>query len=125
MTSPTKAFFDDLANRGHVSWLEHEHGRVRFEVVEEDCVRQWTVTLDGGNVEVSHDESDVDVVLRADRDLFDRAVGGEANLLAAALRGEVTYTGSLELLGPMGRLLPGPPGQTGPRKVGSAGRRTA
>lgn len=128
MTSPTKTFFDELARRGHVSWLEHERGRVRFEVVDAECIRQWTVTFTDGDLQVSQDaeaESDVDVVLRADRALFDRAVRGEANLLEASLRGEVAFSGSIELLGPLGRLLPGPPGQTGPRKVDGAGRRAA
>jgi hypothetical protein len=127
-TSPTESFFDELAQRGYVSWLKHEHGRLRIEVVDAECVRQWTVTFDDGNVEVSQStgaESDVDVVLRADRALFDRAVRGEANLLQAALRGELTYAGRIELLSPMGRLLPGPPGQMGPRRVAAAGRRPA
>jgi predicted ATPase len=129
MTSPTRTFFEELARRGHVPWLEHERGRVRFEVVDGDCIRQWTLTLTGGDLEVSQSledtDSDVDVVLRADRALFDRAVHGEANLLQAALCGEVSFSGSIELLGPVSRLLPGPPGQLGPRYVGGAGRRPA
>jgi hypothetical protein len=129
MTSPTKMFFDELAHRGHVPWLEHERGRVRFEVVEAECIRQWTLTFTGGDLEVSQSPedaaSDVDVVLRADRALFDSAVHGEANLLQAALCGEVSYSGSIELLGPLSRLLPGPPGQLGPRYVDGAGRRPA
>jgi hypothetical protein len=123
MTSPTKAFFDDLAKRGHVPSLAQEHGRVRFEVVDTECVQEWTLGIDGGNLEVSRGESDVDVVVRVDREVFERAVHGEENLLAAALRGEISYTGSLELLGPVGSLLPGPPDQMGPRKVAKAGRR--
>lgn len=125
-TSPTESFFDELAQRGHVSWLEHEQGRLRIEVVDAECVRQWTVTFRDGNVEVSTGvESDVDVVLRGDRALFDRAVRGEASLIQAALRGELTHAGGKELLSSMGRLLPGPPGQSGPRRVTAAGRRQA
>ena len=127
-SSATQMFFDELAERGHVSSLAHERGRLRFEVVESGCIREWTVTLHDGDVRVSQDagaESDVDVVLRGDRELFDRAARGEANLLQAALRGELSYTGSIELLAPMGQLLPGPPGQTGPRRATAAGRRQA
>jgi hypothetical protein len=123
MTSPVKVFFDELAHRGHVPWLGHERGSMRFEVVDAECVREWTVLFENGDVEVSQTESEVDVVLRADRALMDRAVCGEENLIEALLRGEINYSGSLELLLLIGRLLPGPPGQTGPRKVGNRQRR--
>jgi predicted ATPase len=123
MTSPTETFFDELARRGHVPWLEHERGALRYEVVDGQCIRPWTVAFDDGDVQVSHGESDVDAVLRVDRVLFDRAVCGEANLLSAWIRGEVNYTGSLELLTQMGRLLPGPPGQKGHRTSATRERR--
>lgn len=124
MTSPTKSFFDELAQRDHVSWLEHERGRLRFEIAEDACLRQWTVEIDNGDLRVSEGESDADAVVRADSALFDRVVRGEENLLAAALRGEVTWTGSLELIAEAGWLLPGPTGQQGPRRVVGVGRRT-
>jgi hypothetical protein len=124
MSSPTETFFDELANREHVPWLERARGALRFEVVDGQFVREWTVAFDDGAVDVSQAESDVDGVLRVDRTLFDRAVCGEASLLSAWLRGEVTFAGSLELLTQVGRLLPGPAGQIGPTKVGSRGRWT-
>ena len=55
MTTPTKTFFDDLAQRGHVPWLEAEHGRLRLELVDEDCLQLWTVTFDNGDVRVDRD----------------------------------------------------------------------
>ena len=102
--------------------MEHEHGSLRFEVVDAECVREWTVSFENGEVEVSQAESDVDAVVRADRALMDRLVCGEENLLAALMRGDVNYTGSLVLVSRIDRLLPGPPGQTGPRKVGERKR---
>lgn len=127
-TSPTESFFEELARRGHVSSLRQEQGRVRIEVVDADCVRQWTVAFQDGDIEVlkyTGVELDVDVVIRGDRELFDRAARGEANLLQATLRGELAFVGNIELLSPMSRLLPGPPGQMGPRRVTAAGRRQA
>jgi hypothetical protein len=118
MTSPTQKFFEDLASLGHVSWFENEHARVRLEVVDEDCLRQWTVEIDNGSVKVDRDASEADGVIRASRALFDRAVTGEEMLMPALLRGEIRIDGSYDLLIQLGRLLPGPPGQTGPRKVG-------
>jgi putative sterol carrier protein len=97
---------------------------VRFEVTEDECLRQWTVVVDNGDIEVTRGESDADAVVRADRELFDRVVRGEENLVSAAFRGEVTWTGSLDLIAQAGWLLPGPAGQTGPRKIGGTGRAT-
>jgi hypothetical protein len=127
MTNPTAEFFEQLAHRGHVSWLEHERGRVRFEVADGEGVRRWTVAFHDGDLTVTpgdDGETAVDAILRADRALFDRAVCGEASLIAADLRGEVSYTGRIELLAQLSRLLPGPPGQVGPRFVGARGRRS-
>lgn len=123
MTSPTRTFFDELAHRGHVPWLENERGRLRFELVDEDCVQLWTVAFDNGDVTVDHDDSDVDGTLRVDRAWFDRAVIGEEKLLPAVLRGEISLDGSYGLLVQFGRLLPGPPGQTGPPTAPNGRRR--
>jgi SCP-2 sterol transfer family len=123
MTSPTKTFFDELSQRGHVPWLEQEHGRIRFEIVDEECVSLWTVAFDDGDVWVNPDDSRADGVLRADRVLFDRVVTGEERIMPATLRGEFSFDGSMELIVQFSKLLPGSPGQTGPRTVdGSRGR---
>jgi hypothetical protein len=99
--------------------LEHEYGRLRFELVDGDCWRTWTVAIDDGNVTVDHDNANADGVVRADLRLFDRAVAGEEQLLPAVLRGEVSLNGSYGLIIQFSRLLPGPAGQAGPRKVGN------
>ncbi|MGN9801771.1 SCP2 sterol-binding domain-containing protein [Micromonospora sp. L32] len=119
MTNPTRTFFDDLSDRGHVPWLEHEHGRLRVEIVDGDCWQLWTLVFDDGKVRVDPADSEVDAVLRADRAWFDRLVAGEEKLLPAVLRGEVRLDGSLDLVVLFGRLFPGPPGQAGPGTAGS------
>lgn len=119
MTSPTRAFFEDLASRGPVSWLEHEHGRLRVEIVDEDCVQLWTVVFEDGKVTVDRVDSHADGVLRADRAWFDRSVTGEERLLPAVLRGEVSLDGSYDLAVLFSRLMPGPPGQAGPKSASS------
>jgi hypothetical protein len=124
MTNPTRAFFEGLDQRGHVSWLETERGRLRFELADEDCVHLWTVAFDNGDVRVDRDDSNADGVLRADRAWFDRAVVGEEKLMPAVLRGEVSLEGSYGLVVQFSRLLPGPPGQAGPVTAGN-GRRGA
>jgi SCP-2 sterol transfer family len=124
MMTPTRDFFDDLARRGHVPWLEAEHGRLRFEVVDEDCVQLWTVAFDNGDVTVDRDDSDADGVVRVDRAWFDRAVAGEEKLMPAVLRGEISLDGSYGLVVQFSRLLPGPPAQSGPPKVRNGRRRS-
>jgi hypothetical protein len=126
MSSPARTFFDDLASRRHVPWLGRESGRLRVELVDEDCVQLWTVAFDNGDVSVDRDESEAaDGVLRVDRAWFDRAVIGEEKLLPAVLRGEVNLDGAYGLLVMFGRLLPGPPGQTGPARARDGRRRSA
>jgi hypothetical protein len=124
MTTPTKDFFDDLARRGHVPWLEAERGRLRLELVDDDCVQQWTVAFDNGDVRVDRDDSGADGVVRMDRAWFDRAVTGEEKLMPAVLRGEISLDGSYGLLVQFSRLLPGPPGQAGPPMTGNGRRRS-
>jgi hypothetical protein len=109
MTNPSDAFFDQLAQRGHIPLLENEHGRLRVELADEAGTRNWTVTFDHGDVTVSHEDIDVDGVIRADRALFDRAAQGEENLMTARLRGDLSLDGSLDLIVQFSRLLPGPP----------------
>lgn len=122
MTTPTRAFLDDLAGRGHVSWLEHERGRLRLELLDEDCMQIWTVAFENGDVTVDREDSAADAVLRIDRAWFDRAVSGQAKLMPAVLRGEISLDGSYGLAIQFSRLLPGPPGQAGPGKVRERGR---
>ena len=124
MTTPTKTFFDDLAQRGHLPWLEAERGRLRLELVDEDCVQLWTVAFDNGDVRVDRDDSEADAVVRVDRAWFDRAVIGEEKLMPAVLRGEISLDGSYGLVVQFSRLLPGPPGQSGPQKARNGRRRS-
>ena len=96
--------------------MEAEHGRLRLELVDEDCVQLWTMAFNNGDVSVDRDDSDADAVVRVDRAWFDRAVTGEEKLMPAVLRGEISLDGSYGLLVQLSRLLPGPPGQSGPVK---------
>jgi hypothetical protein len=117
MTSPTKAFFDELPQRAHVPWLAQEQGRIRCEIVNGDCIQLWTVAFDDGEVQVDRDDSRADGALRADQALFDRIVTGQEKMLPAALRGEFSLTGSLDLIVLFSKLFDGPTEQHGPRFV--------
>ena len=87
-------FFDQLASRGHVPLLNHVSGTAEFDI--EGANRRW-LTINRGNLVVSHDAVPTDCVLMCDPDAFIRIISGEQNLVAAAMRGSVRVAGNLAL----------------------------
>ena len=106
---PTRAFFDDLAVREHEPFLKDASGTLRFDLVDGRRVEHWYVSIDKGDVTVSHEDATADTVLRVDRSLFDQIASGRRNAIAATLRGELVPEGNLSLLILFQRLFPGPP----------------
>jgi putative sterol carrier protein len=106
---PTRALFEDLAARGHEPLLKDASGTLRFDLVDGRRVEQWYVSVDQGDVTVSHEKAAADTVLRTDRTLFDQIASGRRNAMAATLRGELVPEGNLSLLMVFQRLFPGPP----------------
>jgi putative sterol carrier protein len=89
-----EAFFEQLANRGHVSLLEHVSGTVEFDI--EGAERRW-MTIDRGDLVVNRNPVPPDCVLICDPRAFIRIISGEQNLVAAAMRGSVRVAGDLAL----------------------------
>ena len=116
MTDSTAGFFHELGRRGHEPSLEKAKGSIRFDLVADARTDRWLVTLDKGDVSVSRRNVAADCVVRADRALFDAMARGEANGMAAYLRGEMVAEGDPELLVLMQRLFPAP------KRQRSAGR---
>ena len=106
---PTRAFFDDLAAREHEPLLQNDSGTIRFDLADGRRVEHWYVSIDKGDVTVSHEDATADTVLRVDRSLFDQIASGRRNAIAATLRGELVPEGNLSLLILFQRLFPGPP----------------
>lgn len=125
MTDPATEFFDKLGRRAHEPLLEKAQGTLRVELANGKRTEHWLVTVDKGDVSVSRRNTRADCVLRTDRAQFGRIVHGEANAIAAVLRGAATIEGDLELLFLFQRLFPGPPrsGDVRPR-VSGGGRRS-
>jgi putative sterol carrier protein len=109
MTDTTAEFFNGLDARGYEPMLENVTGTVRFDLTNGRRRSRWFVEIDKGDVVVSHRNARADCVVRADKRLFDRIAGGEANPMAAVLRGEIEIEGRRELLVFFQRLFPGPP----------------
>jgi putative sterol carrier protein len=105
---PTAEFFERLAARGHEPLLRRANGTLRFELKDRARSQRWLVSVKKGDVAVSRTGGDADMVVRADKALFDRFASGAANPVAAALRGEFGAEGDWKLLVLFQRLFPGP-----------------
>ena len=102
----TATFFEQLGRRGHEPLLVNASGTIRFDLVADGKLTHWLVSVDGGAVAVSRRRSRADCVVRADKALFSACTRGDANAMAAMLRGELTYEGDPELLVRFQRVLP-------------------
>jgi predicted lipid carrier protein YhbT len=105
----TDDFFGSLASRGHLELLEKASGSVRVELGSGKGAERWRVTIDKGDVVVSHKAGTADCTIHSSKALFDRIAGGHVNALAAFLRGELEVEGNWELLVLFQRLFPSPP----------------
>jgi putative sterol carrier protein len=112
MADVTAEFFATLARRGHEPLLERASGSVRVELADGKRTDRWVLVIERGNLAVSRRNAAADVVLRADKKLFDRIVTGKANALTAVLRGDLAATGDLRLIVIVQRLFPGPERET-------------
>ena len=115
MPDPTAEFFDTLRHR-HERLIEEAAGTIRFDLADERETEHWFLEISHGDLSVSRDTREADLVVRADRGLFDKIVTGEANILAAWLRHQVIFEGSLQLSRSFELILPGPPGSRHPRR---------
>lgn len=122
MTLDSAAFFDELGGRGHEPLLAKAKGTARFEIVDGAQILRWLVTIDKGDIRVSRRNVAPDCVLRLDKVLFERAVVGELNLMAAVLRGDVVVSGDPRLLVRLQRLFPRPSERPERLAAGSARR---
>jgi predicted lipid carrier protein YhbT len=104
-------FFDRLVADPPPS-LRRLTSTVRFDLEDGPTTRHWLVTMDHGTVRLSHRKAKADAVIRTDRALFERILAGEANAMAATLRGQISIEGDRELLVVFQRLMPGPARET-------------
>jgi putative sterol carrier protein len=106
LTDPTTEFFGRLAQRGHEPMLEAAQGTFRFELADGKRVERWYLTVEKGDIAVSHKNAAADCTVRADKALFDGVASGEVNAVAAVLRGAVKLEGDWELMVSLQRLFP-------------------
>jgi SCP-2 sterol transfer family len=112
-SDPVGQFFGELAQPGHLTTFDGESATLRFDVVDDERVGRWHVTVMNGDVTVTRRNSPAAVVVRVQRHDFEAMVTGRMNAQAALLRGLMTFEGDIADLMVFQRCLPGPPGSTG------------
>ena len=122
MTNGAKGFFDELGRRGHEPLLAKVTGTVRFEVVDGARTDRWLITINRGDMAVSHKRGAADCTIRGESALFDDLAGGRTNAMAAVLRGALVVTGDVELLLAIQRLFPGPARESQSNQAGRTSR---
>jgi SCP-2 sterol transfer family len=110
---PIGEFFATLAAPGHLAAFEGASATLRFDVRGEAADEHWHLAVTDGDVIVTRDRGQADVIVRVARPQFEAIVTGRLNAQAAILRGLLDCEGSMAALMLFQRCLPGPPGSTG------------
>ena len=113
----TATFFEKLAKAGHEPILARTSGTLRVELKNGRRTEYWFVTVDKGDVAVSHANDEADAVVRTDKALFDGMATGRVNATTAILRGVLDAEGDLGLVMSFQRLFPAPPKSVYARKI--------
>lgn len=92
-------------------------GTVRLDAREDGYTEHWYLTVADQYVHVSRSSDDAELVVRADREVFDRLASGRLHPATALIRNDVTAQGDLRLFVLLRRIFPGPPGARHPREV--------
>ena len=96
-------FFAEVKGREHEPTLRRISGTVRYELTNGNGspngngADTWMISIDKGDLSVSHRTGKADTVVRTDRRLFERIVTGRSAAMASMLRGLVFVEGDPEL----------------------------
>jgi len=123
-TDPVGEFFRGLAGRGREPLLANVSGTLRFDLIDEEAVEHWYLTVKNGDVAVSRSDAEADAVVRTVKVVFEGMTAGKVNAMAAALRGALVPRGNLALVVSFQRLFPGPAVSRAKAGPGSGGRST-
>ncbi|RZU74504.1 SCP-2 sterol transfer family protein [Micromonospora kangleipakensis] len=99
----------------HPELPENTAGTLRLDLRDGGHTEHWYLTIDHQNVEVARSPDEAELIVRADREVFDRLAAGQLHVVAGLLRNDLTAQGNLRLLLTLRRLFPGPPGARHPR----------
>ncbi|MET8090431.1 SCP2 sterol-binding domain-containing protein [Micromonospora sp. NPDC005220] len=95
-------------------------GTLRLDVRDNGSTDHWYLTISDQQVQVARSADEADLVVGADRWVFDRMVNGQLHPGVALLRNELTVQGNMQLLMLLRRIFKGPSGARHPRELGRA-----
>jgi putative sterol carrier protein len=102
-------FFREL-EKSHQPLLGKVLGTVQFDLTDAGgTTEHWLVSVSRGDITTTQEKGKADCTIRSDKKLFEQLIKGEANAIAATLRGTIICTGNVELLFAIQRIFPGPP----------------
>ncbi|PTA46224.1 SCP2 sterol-binding domain-containing protein [Micromonospora sp. RP3T] len=107
----------------HPELPETTSGTIRLDLREGGRTEHWYLSIDRQDVRVARSAEEADLVVHADREVFDRIAAGHLHLAAAVLRNDISAQGNLQLLMTLRRIFPGPPGARHPRDVAGSPHR--
>ena len=119
---------EHLARRAagrHPELPETTSGTIRLDLREGGRTEHWYLTINRQDVRVARSAEEAELIVHADREVFDRIAAGRLHLAAAFLSNAITVQGNLRLLMTLRRIFPGPPGARHPRDVAGSLRRPA
>jgi putative sterol carrier protein len=111
MSTPTDEFFERIASQKQ-PLLSQLTTTLRFDVDDAHETKHWYLDINKGDITVSHRKDAAAAVVHTHHDLLDRLVTGQANTLAATLRGQIMVEGDTRPVVQFQRILPGPPAQS-------------
>ncbi|MER7457858.1 SCP2 sterol-binding domain-containing protein [Micromonospora sp. NPDC126480] len=122
MMTPAAKLIERLESGRHPDLPETTAGTVRLDARSDGRTEHWYLTIADQRIRVRRCSDEADLVLRADRAVFDRIATGELHPAAALGRNDLTVQGDIRLFMILRRLFPGPPGARHPREVARASR---
>ncbi|MEW2384390.1 SCP2 sterol-binding domain-containing protein [Micromonospora sp. NPDC047707] len=123
MTTPAADLLRRLGDGIHPDLPETTTGTVRLDARGDGRTEHWYLTIADQRVAVTRSADEADLVVRADRSVFDRIAAGTLHPAAALGRNDLTVRGDIRLFMMLRRLFPGSPGARHPRDVATGTRR--
>lgn len=124
MSTSAGEYLQRMGSGRHPDLPETTAGTVRLDIREDGYTDHWYLTIDHQHVEVSRSGEEAELVVRADREAFDRLASGQTHLAASLLRNELTLQGDIRLLMMLRRIFPGPSDARNPHVMAQPSRDT-
>ena len=93
----------------HPELPETTSGTIRLDLRDGGRTEHWYLTIDRQDVRVDRLAEEADLVVGADREVFDQLAAGRLHPFAAMLRNDLVARGEFKLLMTLRRIFPGPP----------------